>query len=291
MFLNAKALFDDYNVDYIKEKDGWLNVSCPFPECGDRKSKMGFNVSGGYFHCWRCGWHSAYETLPKLIKNIDINKILTQYKVSALKRKEEVKINNVTFVDVPGKRIPKKYHIDYLEGRNFDVDKLIDKYDIRFADHTCAEYDYRIVFPIYYKGRIISFQTRDVRPNSNMRYLACPKDGEIMHHKSVLYNLDNCIGKNIAVVEGIFDAIRIGDNACCTFGTAEKFEQISLLKRFEKVFVVLDSDEAGLNKSDNLELSLMDIGVDCEIVELDVDDPATMTRDEVFYLKKELKLF
>ena len=57
--MNIIQLFEDYKIPYFTEgykycRPGWVNIDCPF--CiGSPGPHLGYNLSGNYFNCWRCG--------------------------------------------------------------------------------------------------------------------------------------------------------------------------------------------------------------------------------------------
>jgi DNA primase len=65
---------------------------------------------------------------------------------------------------------------------------------------------------------------------------------EKMFHKHLLFNYDLCKEDFIVLVEGVFDALRLGDGACATFGTQFMAEQLLLVKPFKRVFMLYDNE-------------------------------------------------
>ena len=94
-------------------------------------------------------------------------------------------------------------HIRYLEGRGFDAQYLINKYDLRGTLYTGDIYAYRVITPIYYNNRIVSYQGRDFTGKQNIRYATCKPENEIIHHKKILFNLDNSKQESVIVMEGV----------------------------------------------------------------------------------------
>ena len=63
---------------------GWIQVCCPF--CGDGNFHLGYNVSKGYFNCYRCGSHGLIETLALIC---DVRYNLEQRQLIAKVQAEE----------------------------------------------------------------------------------------------------------------------------------------------------------------------------------------------------------
>ena len=108
-------------------------------------------------------------------------------------------------------------------------------------------YSHRLVMPIMWDDRIVSFQTRDITDKHFLRYITCPESREIIKHKHIFYQAiptkdsDTCI-----CVEGVTDAWRFGDCAIATFGIKYTRQQVrAISKRYKRVFVVFDDDPQG----------------------------------------------
>jgi DNA primase len=285
---DMEKLFEDYGIDFSVEgkntSPDFLQTQCIF--CDDSTNHLGVHRLGTHTSCWKCGRHTTKDFVKKVCKTDYPLTILKNYRVFEEQIKKE-EIERPTIIEVPGTKKYLKIHRKYLRDRNFDIDYLTDKYDLRFTDHL-GSYIFRIIFPIYFNGKIISFQGRDITGKQELRYKACPKKNEIIYHKDILYNIDNCKDDKIIVVEGIFDCIRLGDNCACTFGTGFTENQVKMLKKYKKVYILYDNEETAYKKGLDLGLRLSAFNVKCETIKINVDDPAEMTEEEVKKLKKEL---
>ena len=114
----------------------------------------------------------------------------------------------------------------------------------------------RIIFPIHdILGRVIGFGGR-VIDGSMPKYLNSPETSIYSKSKS-LYCIDkikDAVKKEgcLIIVEGYLDAITLHqagiENVVATLGTAVTSNHIQLIKRFtEEVFLIFDSDQAGIN--------------------------------------------
>ena len=72
--MELDKLLREYNIDFASEghkhcQVGWINMPCPFckSEPGHEGLHLGYNLSGEYFYCWRCGGHPTYKVLSKLL--------------------------------------------------------------------------------------------------------------------------------------------------------------------------------------------------------------------------------
>ena len=288
--INIIELYTDYNIPYWTQgkntAPGWVQTRCPF--CSDSSNHLGFNIARGYFYCWKCGAKRVKEVFTKLLDRTyqDIDKLLFEYSGETFvvqKRKNK----NVTSIHLPGESL-KDNHKRYLKKRNFDPDHIEQKYKIRGTGIT-GDWRFRIIIPIFFKNKLVSFQGRDITDKQKLRYKALSDEKSILSPKKVLYNLENCLSNSIIVLEGITDVWRFGDNSCCTFGTSLTEEQIFLLSLFDNIFFIFDDEEEAQQKALKSAKKLSAIGCDVEIIDLENDkDPAELSDEESNKIKKEL---
>ena len=91
----------------------------------------------------------------------------------------------------------------------------------------------------------------------------------------------------IIVTEGITDVWRLGDDSCCTFGKNYKFQQIKLLKKYKKIYIFYDPDEAGQKSAKNLGYELELLGCKTYNI-LGECDPGDLSNLEINKLKEEI---
>lgn len=293
MIFDAKEFLEEYNIQNWdtgpNTQSEWINIQCPF--CDDDSNHGGFNLNDGHYNCWRCGWHSTIDAISRLLnirfhEAIKIKDKFSNYqKIGIIKKnkpsKQELEINY-------SKKL-RKAQIKYLVSRDFDPHYISQKYDLRDGG-IAGEQSFRIVFPIYYNKKIVSYQGRDYSGKIWPRYKACPKHKEAIHHKDILYNIDCAKRDCCVVVEGIFDVLRLGDGAVCTFGTSYTIKQaLELKNRFKKVYIIYDpNDEKAQEKARNLGTLLQSTGINCYTIDIPDEDPAEMSQDNANYLMKEL---
>jgi DNA primase len=267
---------------------GWANISCP--ECNDDSNHGGFNISKGYYNCWKCGKHSLEKIISKLLhcSIYEAKRIIKEYDVSFVyksiinknKRKLAEKIK------LPGKEL-KKMHRRYLRKRNFDPDYLIEKYNIK-GTGIVGDWNYRIIIPIYYKNRLVAYQGRDVTNKQAIRYKTSSIEESLINPKNILYNFDNCKQDIICVVEGAFDVWRMGDNFAATLGTSLTKPQLRLLQNYKKVVFLFDQEPEAVKKAEQACAELSIFGIDTYVIYLESGDPADMDEWESNNIKKEI---
>ncbi len=286
----------DYGIDFITEghrrtTKGWIQVHCPF--CDGMDFHMGFN--GWSFNCFRCGKHGLKSGVKEISETSwsAVDSILTQYglrpKENSFSSRINKKIKEVIMPVGCGELTSR--HRKYLINRNYDPDKLIHDWDIRGTNHV-GDYKFRIVAPIYYKKKIVSYQCRDVTGKNENKYKACPQELELIQHQNILYGLDHVVKDSVLVVEGITDVWKLGYGAVSTFGASYTWGQVLLLNRFKNIFLFFDSDKAGIDQSKKLAalLSGIDSTKHIEIISVDSGDPGDLSDKEANELMRDLKL-
>jgi len=306
-------LYIDYGIETAPEGhkhciDGWVNITCP--HCtGSEGYHLGFNIGGAYYSCWRCGTHSINYTLAKLLQvhPKQAKQIGKEYKVF---RKNAGGINNLS-IDVKIGQKKFKYpsgvyelskpHRRYLKKRHFDPDQLVKDWGLLGTSPTSGLkskeggfifYKFRILVPIIWEDQIVTYQCRDYTDRQALKYMACPQEREIIHHKHILYGHPDLWEKRIGiVVEGVFDVWRLGRSACATLGVGFTSEQVKTLARlFDKIFIVFDPEKQANLQAKKLQEELQFRGVESYVYTDLETDPGAMSNDDARYLLKELKL-
>jgi hypothetical protein len=216
--------------------------------------------------------------------------IIDQYSVSRMVstriRKHETKKKKLIVPETKLKQIHKKY----LIGRNFDPEFLTKKYDLRGTLSIPKGYKYRIIAPIYFNGKIVSFQGRDVSGKQELRYKACKQEMEITNHQNILYNADNCKEDWIVIVEGITDVWRLGDNSSSCFGIEYTPAQVLYIaKNYKKAFTLFDNEEEAQKQAIKLCNDLKKLGTFTQNIKVpEMDDPAKLKQSDADYLMKDI---
>ena len=314
--MDVQKLFSDYSVMTASEgdkhhRDGWINVSCPFCS-GDPGFHLGFNINESYAVCWRCGHKNMQKALSSLL-GISYKKsleLIKQYKGISHTPKTKIKAQKKAF-KLPNKLKPiqsESISFDYLRSRGFstnDIKKLEDDFSIKQTGPICnfsmnnkpVNLKFRIIAPIYYQGNIVSWQSRDMSGNSNLKYITCPGESEKINHKKLIYVHKrityNSMPKYIILTEGIFDVWKIhlgGFFSGCGFGVDLTIDQIYFLRtNFKRVYFFLDPDRAGDKKTKELFSQLYFAGVNCSLVSNPTKkDPGDMRVKEIINCLKGL---
>ena len=298
--MNIIQLYKDFNVPFATEghkhcREGWVNTTCPFCT-GNPGMHLGYNMADNYYVCWRCGWKATNKAIALLIhvSEKEAKEIARKYGgKSHVKSAVTVRVGQKKFRLPPSTAPMNDRHKRYLTKRKFDPEVIEKIWDVQGTGPISLmdgiSFSHRLVIPIYWENRIVSFQTRDITAKHSLRYITCPEQREIVKHKHIFYQAiptkdsDACI-----CVEGVTDAWRFGYGAIATFGIKyTKYQVREISKRFKKVFVVFDDDPQAIKQSEKLTAELILRGVDAYSVKIQ-GDPGDMSQSDADTLKKEL---
>lgn len=294
MAFDALNFFQDFGVRYVTEgtkhcQPSWIQTVCPFC-AGNPGWHLGYSENGDFFNCWRCGFHTNKEVIRSLAgvgweKAHDIWK---EYQTHRKVTKRSRDYNHAQSIKLPtGSDTLSPRHKRYLESRGFDPYHIMSEWDV-FGTGPVGKYKHRIIAPIYYNERLVSYQGRDITNKSNLKYKACKIKNEVIHHKHILYGLDKVEGQKCILVEGITDAWRLGPGAVAGFGISMKSSQLLILtERFRKVFVMFDDDPQAIKASETIAHDLAMAGINCEICLIE-GDPGSLPQKEADQIAKSL---
>lgn len=290
--LDYISLFEDYGVDYATEGpnvgNNYIGIMCPW--CGDTSYHGGVPKNGQHkFSCWRCGGHSLEATLSRLTGIKDIQAVLSKYDdgASLLQTEQRILVHPERKVLVPGNEL-EWYHKKYLESRHYDPEYIIREYKVR---GTTPPDTPRVYFPIFYNGEVVSYQGRAINKDAYLRYMTAPPDEEKVFHKSILFNIDNCTNDTVVMVEGVFDALRLGKHdVCASFGTSFMPEQLLLLKPYKRIFMLYDSEIPAQEKAKKAANMIANIsGGEVYNVNLGEGDPDELSDEDARKLMNDLR--
>ncbi|MFW5804818.1 MAG: toprim domain-containing protein [bacterium] len=298
--MNITKLYKDYNIPTAPEehkhsRPGWLNTECPFCT-GNPGYHLGYNFEGSKFFCWRCGSKRKDQAIAKLL-HISISEaisIIKKYKgiPDTTPKKPSKKIGQKEFILPSGLVRLQPNHKAYLESRGFDPDFLSKHWHVLGLNPVATldkmRLNNRIFIPIYWNKQMVSFQTRSISKSKTdeIRYISCPKEREIIHHKHILYGnpIKWEILRTVIVVEGVTDVWKLGDYAVSTLGIQYKREQIKqLVKNFDRFIIIFDSEPQAQEMASKLKETLSFFGKEAWVETID-GDPGALAQDDANHL-------
>jgi hypothetical protein len=303
-------LLNDFNIPYYTEgykycRPGWINIDCPFCT-GNPGPHLGYEIDSDHFNCWRCGHHWGKEVIAKTLNVTEKEAyfIIKQYGGQSYQKAAEPKIviRKESFKLPSFSKPIAKNHRDYLIKRNFDPDEIEMTWGILgtgpisslISEKKTIDYRFRLIIPFYWDDKMVSFDSRDITGKHIAKYMACPKERELIEHKKILYGKQSAWGETGICVEGPIDVWRFGVNSFATSGIEYTPAQVRIIaKQFKRVAVCYDgpsgtSQEAQAeNKAKDLIAELKFRNVDAFRVKFD-GDPGEMKQSEANYLVKQI---
>ncbi len=293
------ALYQDFGINYRTEghkhcRPGWVNVECPFCS-GNQGYHLGFEIKKEYFYCWRCGTHPIVPTLSKLfgISEQQVYVLIKQYGGKSKLRQEKLITKKQEFKFPFNTSTLLEKHKNYLIKRGFNPDYLAKEWQIQGTSFISIldglDYKHRIVVPIEWGGKTVSFVARSIIKTNPYRYLVCPNGREIIHHKNIIYG-NARKWKNIGIcVEGVTDVWRLKENAFATFGIEFTRQQVRVISNiFDFIFVLYDNESQANVQAEKLMWELNFRGVHTKRINVESKDPGSMKQVDADYLVKDL---
>ena len=225
---------------------GCYTIKCPC--CDDHSRHGNFDPETGSYSCWRCkGAHPiSVLTLASGRPRTIVEKIYRNNKKGDAKKKE-AKVY-ASEIKISGGNTPLPVQKHYLESRGLDPATLEFNYGIKYGrlGERCNGIDvsFRVIIPVLDEfGTPISWQARDCTGKNELRYVFPKSTDTLDDAKKHLYGAHLCRNRSrIAVVEGVFDAWKLGPGAVCTFGTSVTEEQVRLMADWEEVVICFDNE-------------------------------------------------
>lgn len=272
---------------------GWWTVKCAV--CNDYKKRGAFKFENDSttYHCFNCAHKAKHDPhqYPSISENMqrvldDFNVPDDEYKQisfngykllggskGTIKKIESDPDTKLVEIKLPEQFIPLEHatdkwsiiaedYIEYHRGLKaasypyYILDEQ--KYDKWFE----RKWRGRLIIPYYRDNKVVWYQGRDLREDSNMRYLNAETESEciLSSYEPLFEHTD----KPLYIVEGFFDAMSIGGIAI--FGNTLKAGQIKLLQKSKrrKVYVpdFKGDGHLGAQQAANLgwEISVPDVG-------------------------------
>lgn len=237
--------------DYYESNNEML-FSCPF--CKHHKKKLSVNIDKNAWKCWVCD--SSGRTIEYLVKRFGdprdlqdwgIDSEITFDDIEIVLFGEKIKPEIKEEINLPKEYVPlltgrksflKDRALKYLKQRGL-TEKQIFIYKIGIC--TKGEYKGRVIIPSFNEEGEINYFVARTYENDFLKY----KNPNISKSKIIFNELLIDFDKPVFIVEGIFDAIRIGKNSVPILGSTIKTEDLIFKKIVENrtpIYIGLDQD-------------------------------------------------
>ena len=298
--MDLLQLYRDFSVNHATEghkhcSPGWVNTECPFCT-GNPGLHLGFELQDNYYFCYRCGWHPIISTIAKLL-NVSEGKakeIIKNYGILIPKVSKEplTKIRSKAYRQPSGVMPLQANHKKYLLKRGFDPDEIEQVWGVKGTGPISLlddiNFKHRLIIPIPWDEKEVSFTSRDITNKSALRYITCPKDRELVNHKTIIYGKQKAWKETGVLVEGPTDAWRLGTSSFAVFGikyTPAQLRRIANL--FKRVYVCFDDEPQAIIQANKIVAELKFRNVKAERIPI-VGDPGSMKQEDANYLMKQL---
>lgn len=318
MAFNWEEFLRDHNVHYVTRGPNTprnhVSTKCPFCGTADPSEHMAISLEGHGWHCWRNRVHKGRSPIKliqaligcsyeqaQIIAGVSVT-IPTDFLGSVKAQFESHNsIEDETPLDLPPEfrklnELPScRPYIRYLAQRGLsDWEILTNYYGIRYC--TDGPFHGRIIFPVYYQGKLRNWTARTISQNEELRYKQpmtkkekSEKEGIPLVAKPVGHFLlwfdkllDNP-GDTICLTEGPFDALKVnylgekhGIQSTCFFTNSPSEPQLNLLHEllphYRSRILLLDQGTIPIA----LRLQGMLTGLDVKLIQLpsSLKDPA-----------------
>jgi hypothetical protein len=256
------------------DRPDMIRINCPF--CYDEKHHGYVNTQKNLFKCWKCNWShkpdgeatTAYYFLkevhglsPRDIIGIvrsdhyvedDTLKPLLERLEDFFDGREnhfiEAQFADSQEMELPNGSCPIHFGDTnllgnmawtYIKSRFEKPSSVVHDYNLHYG--TRGAYLGHIIIPVYEWGRLTWFQGRVYFPrNREPKYMAPSRTNKPLFNMATKE-------RDLILVEGVFDAMTLGDKAICPFGSNLSKYQFSILKEIDprRITICFDNDNQG----------------------------------------------
>lgn len=247
-----EMLIDIFGEEY-ETRSGQFRINCFDPSCGDEKGNLEISLEKGIFHCWKCHYSGNIRKLFKdylghvppmdeFVSDSDLRDYQIDFNKNIEKRPE--------FVGLPKEFCPlwerdRKLSIIGQRALQYALSRMtmeeIDYYKVGYCG--LGDYRWRIVIPCFEDGKVAYWSARAIYKNLQPTYRNPDKKIFVGGKEDVVFNIDGArrIGRAV-ICEGVFDAIKVGEDGVAIFGTFLHEVQFQKLVDIPEVYVMLDED-------------------------------------------------
>ena len=274
--------------DYYESSDEML-FSCPF--CNHHKKKMSINLEKNVWKCWVCD--SSGRTVDFLVKKFGsaqdlkdwgLDRELNFENIEFILFGEKVEVKKETvflpegFIPLfaPGRSYHKQRALKYMRKRGYDDDQI---FRMKVGTCTKGEYKGRVIVPSFDEQGDLNYFIARTYANDFPKY----KNPKVSKASMVFNELTINFNRPIIIVEGVFDAMRVGENAVPILGSTIKSDHLLFQRIVENrtpVYIALDEDAH--KKEKKIIQLFLNYGIDVKKVDTSgYEDIAAMPREVV----------
>ena len=249
--IEKRKILVDILGDFNSEGNSQLLFNCPL--CEHHKKKLSVNICKNMFKCWVCdysgrniyrivrryGTYSNKQNWLNFDQQIEVSEFNEKLFGKVEPEKEVFLTLPNKFISLANKVLPSTAlrPINYLESRGLTKEDMI-----RWKIGYCAEGKYagRIIVPSFASCGRVNYYVGRSYDNNWKKYLNPNVSRNIIfNHLYVDFSED------VVLVEGVFDAIKAGENSIPLLGSTlieSSFLFQQIVKNDSAVYLALDSD-------------------------------------------------
>jgi len=283
-YLVSRNIEIRYQGENVSRSGDWIGICCP--SCGENKFHLGIHLGWKICSCWACPFGGNMVKLIMKLERVsykEAGQIIEEFSEGRIYNRPKATSKQIELVNMDFERGLQDIHQQYLIDRNFDPEYISAKYRL-YNGGISGRYRYRIIAPVIWQNKIVTFIARDVTGLS-IPYLALEENKSIYTTKECLYGLDS-VSDTVIITEGVTDVWRIGDGSVAILGKNYTPMQLILLKDVRRKFVMLDKDAS--EKAERLAHDLSSFGGNVETLTLSNGDPADLSEDDVKNLRNDI---
>lgn len=272
--IDCEAVLEHYGAENVHRDGDELVHSCildqvePHHAHGDATPSARLNVEKKLFNCWSFGGGDIFWLILQMEQKQyfhEIAPLLSRFLGDAVVDTKSFIEEIEGFFHQEGQAPLPTYHQQALKGWMFYHPYLATRgINFETAERLGVGYDERmnrIVIPVHHGDQLVGWQKRSIPASEEWPGTEPPKGtGHVPKYLNppgfpkhqVLYNLNRVVERGereVILVESPFSVIKaeaLGiPNAVASFGASPSGEQLAQLRRFDKVYVWYDDDDAG----------------------------------------------
>lgn len=262
----------DGGIEAELVEDG-TEIRIPCPLCGDDHSRLYIEAETGVWICFRCQERGDLFDLFHRALGMEPTEAFEARRKVRFRTEPRFRFGGNIPTPVPGVTLPDDYEpmstyahngdlTNYLESRHVPYARAV-SYEIGFCEE--GPYAGRIIIPVEYHKQLYTFVARALDPavEPKVLYPAGSRRSDVVFNLDRLERLQH--PRPLIITEGVFDALRLPNQAVAILGSQMSAQQITLLGRlpvgWRPFIIMLDGDDAGRKASLQIHRSLWSHGI------------------------------
>jgi hypothetical protein len=263
----------DQGIEATVVEDG-TEVLMDCPSCGSKK--MYVEAESGVYICFRCDDRGDLFDLFRRALGMTPAEAFEARRRLRFRTGPRFRFGGDIPTPVPGVALPLEYApvdldtstgkwpglLEYLVSRHLPYPRVL-SYKIGYCED--GPYAGRIIIPVEYHNQLYTFVARALDPTVEPKvlYPAGSRRSDVVFNLDRLERLQH--PRPLIITEGVFDALRVPNQAVAILGSSISAQQITLLGRlpvgWRPFIIMMDGDKAGRNASGQIHRALWSHGI------------------------------